>query len=57
VVELFDGKDWHGQGESSLVLFNFFGAQTEEILQNNHFRSRRLSPLEADNLWYAVWAD
>jgi hypothetical protein len=57
IIELFDGEKWHAQEESSLVIYNYFGALTEEILQNNHFRSRRRSPLEADHLWYALWTD
>lgn len=57
IVELFDGKDWHAQEESSLVIYNYFGSLTEETFQNKHFRSRRLTPLEADKLWYAVWTD
>jgi hypothetical protein len=56
-VELFDGKDWHAQEESSLAIYNYFGALTEETFQNNHFRSRRRSPLETDQFWYALWVD
>lgn len=56
-VELFDGKDWHGQGDSSLVIYNFFGAVTERTFQNQHFRSRRRSPLETDQFWYTQWTD
>jgi len=57
ILQLFDGKEWRAQEESRLVIYNYFGTLKEEIFQNKHFRSRRLSPLEADNLWYAVWAD
>jgi hypothetical protein len=56
-VELFDGRDWHPVEESSLVIYNYFGTLTEQLFQNRHFRSRRRSPLEADNLWYALWSD
>jgi hypothetical protein len=57
IVELFDGETWHPQEGSRRAIYNYFGALTEETFQNNHFRSRRRSPLEADNLWYALWTD